>query len=32
MKRPGALAIFGVLIVAGSLAGIKTLQIGKMVD
>jgi len=32
MKKPIALAIFGILIVAGILAGIKTLQIGKMID
>ncbi len=32
MKKPVALAIFGILIVAGILAGIKTLQIGKMID
>jgi len=32
MKKPVVLAIFGVLIVAGILAGIKILQIGKMID
>lgn len=32
MKKRIALAILGVLIVAGLLAGIKTLQIGKMID
>ena len=32
MKRPLILAILGVLIIAGILAGIKALQIGRMID
>ena len=32
MKKPIVLAVLGVLLVAGLLAGIKALQIGKMID
>jgi membrane fusion protein (multidrug efflux system) len=32
MKKPIVLAILGILVVAGVLAGIKALQIGKMID